>query len=727
MGTLNKGLPVVKPCLFGMTIALASASMYAGPPEPSPGASSVHRNFPQVSLPGRVQGEKAVQGLGSKLSAVAAWHGISTSDFAKTLREDPSAWLDQSGRMLFIDKSPERAPGDFTDPLEPPTYPLGDTFYLNSRPGSKRTIHLDFDGHITTDSAWNTGPSGSAIISPAYDTNNNPEFSDYELRDIQAMWRQVAEDYAPFDVNVTTETPASEDILIRSNLSDDVYGIRIVITEDNFNNCGCGGFAYLTSFNDTDEFYKPAFVFNTSVVGAGEAASHEAGHTLGLSHDGRRRGGGAYYEGHGNGATGWAPIMGVGYYRELVQWSKGEYSWSTNTEDDIARIQTYGAPLRQDDHGSSFGSPSELNIVGGTVDDVGVIEQRTDVDVFSFSSGTGPFSINIDPAPVSPNLDVLLELYNSDRVLLDWHNPTDTLPASLSGDLDAGSYFLLVDGIGKGSPNTGYSDYASLGNYRVSGSITPINGLVQPEAIAVITSRTVVKGAPVEFITFDGESSKPEGHINSYSWDFGDGASAEVVAPAHEFSRPAPAYPANITSYDVVLTVEHNGLTDSTQLSVDVVGDESSTPVNHQTYLASDEQHESGTLSGSLENTWSADGIVQSIRELRSKGKKATRVSYFSHSWSVTVPAGGSNHRLVLEGYRTLNEDHDMNFSYSIEGGGGGVLNIVLGTGSNEYTVPLPALDANGGTVQIQVESPQIPGKSVVDTVYIDYLSIQAD
>ena len=46
-----------------------------------------------------------------------------------------------------------------------------------------------------------------------------------------------------------------------------------------------------------------------------EAASHEAGHNLGLSHDGTRKTG--YYAGHGD----WAPIMGVGYYREVSQWS----------------------------------------------------------------------------------------------------------------------------------------------------------------------------------------------------------------------------------------------------------------------------------------------------------------------------------------------------------------------------------------------------------------------
>ena len=49
-----------------------------------------------------------------------------------------------------------------------------------------------------------------------------------------------------------------------------------------------------------------------------EAASHEVGHNLGLSHDGTASTG--YYSGQGA----WAPIMGVGYYKPITQWSKGE-------------------------------------------------------------------------------------------------------------------------------------------------------------------------------------------------------------------------------------------------------------------------------------------------------------------------------------------------------------------------------------------------------------------
>ena len=112
-------------------------------------------------------------------------------------------------------------------------------------------------------------------------------------------------------------------------------------------------------FDYVGSYYKPAFVFNKSLVGAAEAISHEVGHNLGLSHDGVT-GGAAYYQGQGSGATGWAPIMGVGYYKQLVQWSKGEYANSNNTQDDIQIIQNNGALLLADDHGNNQASATAL-------------------------------------------------------------------------------------------------------------------------------------------------------------------------------------------------------------------------------------------------------------------------------------------------------------------------------------------------------------------------------
>ena len=40
------------------------------------------------------------------------------------------------------------------------------------------------------------------------------------------------------------------------------------------------------------------------------------------------------------GHAGWAPIMGVGYYQNISHWSKGEYAYANNTEDDTAIISS---------------------------------------------------------------------------------------------------------------------------------------------------------------------------------------------------------------------------------------------------------------------------------------------------------------------------------------------------------------------------------------------------
>ena len=66
------------------------------------------------------------------------------------------------------------------------------------------------------------------------------------------------------------------------------------------------GIALLDVFDSSLD--RPAFVFSSgaSAKTIAEAVSHEAGHTLGLSHDTDTIRGQDYYDGHGS----WAPIMG---------------------------------------------------------------------------------------------------------------------------------------------------------------------------------------------------------------------------------------------------------------------------------------------------------------------------------------------------------------------------------------------------------------------------------
>ncbi|WP_197442811.1 zinc-dependent metalloprotease family protein [Lignipirellula cremea] len=387
--------------------------------------------------------------------------------------------------------------GDFnTGTGNPPLHPLTDTFLLHSNPGAQHVIYLDFDGHTTSNTFWNTDfNGGNDIVTPAYDLDGNPAtFSNAELTQIQRIWLRVAEDYLPFNVDVTTEEPPL-DSLRRTGASDLAWGIRTVIGPDVLGT-GAGGIAYLTSFtyaNDT-----PAFVFNTSEIGVAEAISHEVGHSLGLSHDGENPGDGEYYLGN----NGWAPIMGAGYYEPLTQWSRGEYPNATNMEDDLAIITGgNGFTYRPDDHGNTPGASTVLSPVANIITASGVIERNNDVDYFRFSTVAGVVSFDVTPALLGPNLDVQVSLYNEVGGLVMTANPSGQLDATLTATVAEGNYYLVVSNSGDGDVNVdGYSTYGSLGYYTIDGLVTPPLDVSAPTASAS-ASHVTSAGATTHTIT----------------------------------------------------------------------------------------------------------------------------------------------------------------------------------------------------------------------------------
>jgi hypothetical protein len=355
---------------------------------------------------------------------------------------------------------------------------LSQTFSLSSLASANHTIYLDFDGYTTSGTYWNdtTRPN---IVTPAYSLDTDTTtFTSAELTAIQYIWQRVAEDFSPFNVNVTTKAPTDLNDLIKSGTGDTRWGIRVAIGGSSTDWYGsAGGVAYLDSFNwNTD---TPAFVFENQ-LGNGdekytaEAISHEVGHALGLNHDGRISPSEGYYGGHGTGDTGWASIMGVGYNKNLSQWSKGQYTSASNTEDDLQMITSNnGFGYRVDDAGNTMATAKALTINGAIVSGSGIIERNTDVDYYSFVAGAGTINLNINPFNRGPNLDILAELYSADGTLIASSNPTTLLSATISTTLaTAGIYYLKIDGVGSGDPlATGYTDYGSLGQYFISGDV----------------------------------------------------------------------------------------------------------------------------------------------------------------------------------------------------------------------------------------------------------------
>lgn len=551
------------------------------------------RAFPTIDLAARQsKGQDAVNRLGPHLPDVASWYGKTGDQLRKELLNDRRMRLDKSGRILFVEELDAPIPtgqiGSATAQegiQQGALVSLDQTFYLHSHPGATRTIYLDFNGASITGTAWNS--NGNTLSAAPFDIDGNPaSFSTAELERFQYIWQRVAEDYAPFDVDITTEQP-TQDVLTRSSVNDQVYGTTVVITKtDGVYACNCGGIAYVGVFNyaggsHPPDFYKPAFVFFDK-LGAGnekavaEAISHEAGHNMGLHHDGTPSD--SYYAGQGSDTTtGWAPIMGVGYYKPLVQFSRGEYAAANNTEDDFVVAQTYGLPMRLDDIGSDIGRATpfvEVNsggMVSGSMD--GVIESMLDSDVFAISAGPGPLNATVVPAMRSPNTDLVLTLKGATGTILATTNPLNQLSSTLYYSIPSqGTYYLEIKGTGQGDASVaGYSSYGSVGNFRLTANYSAPLGS-RPTAVMA----TTIKNGPAPLaVSFDGTGSQDDGRIAFWYWDFGDGNSdvtGTLAAPTHLYSVPGD-YIARLT------VVDDSGLSASTTQVINVTSPSPQTSV----------------------------------------------------------------------------------------------------------------------------------------------------
>ncbi len=403
---------------------------------------------------------------------------------------------------------------------------------LESNPGAPGTIYLDFDGELVENTFWASGGDINALP-----TN----YSDEKITNI---WRIMVEDFKPFNFNITTNRTIFDAAPVNRRM-------MVIFTPTTDAAPGTGGVALLRSFaSNTDE---PCWAFNSQTRAAGETGSHEVGHTLGLDHDGHPAAG-DYYRGHGE----WSPIMGWSANRTLGHWSMGEYPGATNQEDDISIIteNSNGVGYKVDDHGDIITAASLLiTNADGTVNasqNTGLIERREDKDVYSFVTQGGQVTLEVQPDPYYPNLNIQARILNGLGEEMAISSPEIDLSAAISTNLAEGTYFIEIDGVGEGDLNSGYSDYSSIGEYSISGNY-PLGDNNQPPISNF--EATILCGEAV-FVNTSINT------VDTYLWDFGDGATSTEQSPTHNYAADG--------TYTVSLTTT-NGVGTDTNVKNDFV------------------------------------------------------------------------------------------------------------------------------------------------------------
>ncbi|WP_299261464.1 PKD domain-containing protein [uncultured Aquimarina sp.] len=397
---------------------------------------------------------------------------------------------------------------------------------LESLPGASGIIYLDFDGEVVSGTSWVSGGTINA---------QSPNFSDQKIIDV---WKIMAEDFRAFNLNVTT----------RRDLYDAAPQNRrmmCIFTPTKDAAPTAGGVAYLGSFSST-RTDNPCWVYNLSTRAAGETGSHEVGHTLRLSHDGRP--GEEYYAGHGQ----WSPIMGWSANKTLGHWSKGEYDNATQQQDDIEIIAgaQNGVGFRDDDHKDLITEATPILVdTDGNVNadqNFGFIHNSDDKDVFSFVIETGNVSFSFNPSPDHPNLNVQARILNGIGEEIAISDPSG-LNAGFDLDLSFGTYFIEIDGVGEGNLSSGYSDYSSIGNYYISGKYIPGNNNQPP----IANFEAATNCATVNF------NSTTINNVNSYLWNFGDGTTSAEQNPTHTYNGSG--------TYSISLTTSNSAGEDTRQ------------------------------------------------------------------------------------------------------------------------------------------------------------------
>jgi hypothetical protein len=392
--------------------------------------------------------------------------------------------------------------------------PISSPPICHSKPGAPNVIYLNFGGGTVSGTAWNSSRGVSSYQCLPFnstDTNLNPvEFSPADQQSIIDTWGRVSENFRPFDVDVTTEKPAS--------VTNNRVAVAMITPSTDANGAALphkefGGIAYFDKFGQGNfaTSYSPAWCQPYGAASLAFVISHEVGHNMGLSHNGIKayatNAAVEYYSVTGSGDTSWCPIMGNGYSANVTQWTHGEYFNANNLQDQLSII-TEKLSYRSDYSSNSIDTPISLSSNGLCSAGSGILVHNTDANYFSFSVSYPLVQFSVSPprpskTPFSIPLDVAADVLSSNGTVVAHMDPQSTTDVTSNVALSPGNYYLRVYGSGCGNPLSnpplGYTSYGSLGSYTIS-----ITGMIAipPEYKPLIgsqTNLTMTPGGPPPF------------------------------------------------------------------------------------------------------------------------------------------------------------------------------------------------------------------------------------
>ncbi|MGN0064808.1 MAG: fibronectin type III domain-containing protein, partial [Nocardioides sp.] len=418
----------------------------------------------------------------------ASARSTAADELADALHRDETLQLDSEGRLYAVDPVPpldrtsltSARQRDFTARSRLTADATADVFALHSRPGASSTVFLDFDGvTVDFDNAWVDGGLDAGTYEGWDPNGDGPAITGSEESAVAEVWARVAEDFAPFDIDVTTEQP-----------DGDWRGAHAVISasasaREQLCENQCGGAAHVDVWGG-EPTRHPAWTlthgWDPDSKAVADATSHEVGHILSLLHHGTSTA--DLYTGHGY----WGPIMGSPYARRTSLWSNGSYADANNPgQDDIARIAAKAGTI-PDEPDTVVEAASAAAGTSGR----GTIADRDDLDVFDLGECGPGVAIGVRYAEPGPNLKLEVRLLDASGATQHTIAPASQSSAYDTVSVPTGRYFLQIDGIGDGSlPTPLFDEYGSVGAYdwNVTGcDEDPGPTIVTPSAPASVTA-----------------------------------------------------------------------------------------------------------------------------------------------------------------------------------------------------------------------------------------------